>query len=174
MATEYRVLGPADATTYRELRLAGLRESPWAFGSTYEEDAALPLDVVADRLQSMREPTGRITIGAFMDGALVGTGVCIQATHLKARHKADIYAMYVAPSARGKGVAREVLARLVAEARQWKEVERINLTVVESGAAARALYAAAGFEQFGREADGLREKGVGDAVLYLALDLRKR
>jgi ribosomal protein S18 acetylase RimI-like enzyme len=170
---EYRVLGPADVTIFRELRLRGLEDSPHAFGSTYEEDAALPLDLVADRLRATRQPTGRITIGAFMNGALVGVAACVQATHLKARHKADIYAMYVAPEARGQGIGSEVLARLVDEARAWPGVDRITLTVVESGAAARRLYAAAGFEEFGREIDGLRQNGTSQTVIYLSLDLRR-
>lgn len=168
------MLGPADVTIFRELRLRGLEDSPRAFGSTYEEDAALPLDVVADRLRSTRQPTGRITIGAFMDRVLVGVAVCVQATHLKARHKAEIYAMYVAREARGHGVGREVLARLIDEARAWPGVDRLNLTVVESGTAARRLYAAAGFEEFGRERDGLRDDGISDTVLYLSLDLRRQ
>ena len=167
----YRVLGPADAAAFRELRLRGLREAPEAFGSSYEEDAAQPLDAVADRLRPARPPTGRVTIGAFMGGALVGVGACVQATHLKMRHKADIYAMYVAPEARGRGVGRELLSRLLDEAREWRQVERVGLTVVERASAARRLYEAVGFQEFGREPDGLRQDGVKDTVIYLTLNL---
>ena len=52
-------------------------------------------------------------------------------------------------------------------------VDRINLTVVETETVARRLYAAAGFQEFGRESDGLRQDGVGDTVLYLALELTR-
>ena len=104
---------------------------------------------------------------------MIGVGTCIQATHLKARHKADIYAMYVSPEARGQGVGCEVLTRLVDEARAWPGVDRINLTVVETETLARRLYAAAGFQEFGREPDGLRQDGIGDTVLYLALELSR-
>ena len=106
---ELRVLTPADASIFRDLRLRALQESPEAFGSSYEEDAARPLDEIADRLRPTRQPTGRVTMGAFTGGRLVGIAACIQATHLKARHKADIYGMYVAPEARGHGVGRNLL-----------------------------------------------------------------
>jgi len=168
---ELRVLTPVDASVFRDLRLRALEESPEAFGSSYEEDAARPLDEIADRLRPMRQPTGRVTMGAFMGERLVGIAACIQATHLKARHKADIYGMYVAPEARGRGVGRTLLARLIDEARKWQQVEWINLTVVERGTVARRLYAAAGFQEFGREIDGLRQGGIKDTVLYLTLHL---
>ena len=55
---EIRRLGPQDTAEYQALRLRGLRECPEAFGSTYEEDAQLSLDVVAARLQAAVPPRG--------------------------------------------------------------------------------------------------------------------
>ncbi len=49
-----RLLGPEDAEAFRRLRLRGLQDVPEAFGTTYEEDLALPLDVVAGRLRPAR------------------------------------------------------------------------------------------------------------------------
>ena len=82
--------------------------------------------------------------------------------------------MSVAPELRGRGAGRALLERLAGEARRWGDVERLTLTVVERARAARRLYAAAGFEEYGREPDGLRQDGVPDTVLYLALELASR
>ena len=166
-----RPLGPADAAEYQALRLRGLLESPEAFGSTYEEDVALPPEEVARRLDPAGGPAARVVLGAFSGGALVGMATCIQDHKLKSRHKATVLGMYVAAEARGRGVGRALLEHLIAEARAWPGVERLTLTVVERATAARALYHAAGFRRFGLEPDGLRDGGVRDAVEHLALDL---
>jgi RimJ/RimL family protein N-acetyltransferase len=170
---EIRPLGPADAEEFQAIRLRGLRESPEAFGSTYDEDVELPLDVVAARLERASPPAARVVIGAYDGGRLVGTVACVQHGKVKARHKAVIWGMYVAPEARGRGLGRRLLGRVIDEAREWPGVEWLTLTVVERARAARALYVAAGFRPFGREPDGLRQGNERDTVEYLALALRE-
>jgi RimJ/RimL family protein N-acetyltransferase len=71
-------------------------------------------------------------------------------------------------------VGRRLLEALVDEARTWDGVERLTLTVVERAEAARRLYAAAGFETFGREPDAFRRGAVRDAALHLARALDAR
>lgn len=168
---EIRPLGPGDAAAFRALRLCGLQECPEAFGSTYEEDARLPLDVVAERLKAAPPPAARVVLGAFEGDRLIGIVGCVQEAKVKARHKAVVWGMYVSPEARGRGVGRRLLERVIAEARGWAGVERLTLTVVERAHAARELYLAAGFQAFGREPDGLREGSERDTVEYLALPL---
>ena len=167
-----RLLGPDDAERFQRLRLRGLQNTPEAFGTTYEEDLALPLAVVAERLQPARAPAGRAVVGAFLDGVLVGFAGCMQEPKRKSRHKAVVWGTYVAPEARGRGVGRRLLERLIGEARGWDGVERLTLSVVERAHAARRLYAALGFEPFGREPDAFRQGAARDAALHLALALR--
>src|SRR5689334_23035972 len=64
-----RVLAPADAEAYRELRLEALAGSPEAFGSSYEEEAGLSPDDFRARIPE----TGpnRIFAG-FMGRRLMG------------------------------------------------------------------------------------------------------
>jgi GNAT superfamily N-acetyltransferase len=170
-----RPLGPSDAAVFQECRLRALREAPEAFGSTYAEEEGLSTDAVAGLLAP---PDGwaKVVLGAFSDNrrggdALVGIIVCQQERRLKARHKAVIGGMYVASEARGRGIGRALLERVVAEARSWLGVEKLTLTVVERAAPARSLYHAAGFRPYGLEPDSLRQDGVRDTVEYLALDL---
>jgi GNAT superfamily N-acetyltransferase len=168
---QLRPLCRSDAPDFQRLRLAALQEAPEAFGSTYEEDVLLPLDVVADRIAEVTVPPRRVVFGAFDGDALVGFIGCMQEPKLKSRHKAIVWGTYVEPAARGRGVGRALLSQLITYVSQWEHVQRITLTVVERAHAARALYRAAGFELFGRELDGLRQGGVSDTVEYLCLRL---
>ncbi len=171
-AVHIRQLGPGDAAAYQALRLHGLRESPEAFGSTYEEDRALALDEVAQRLTATGGVAARVVFGAFDGDDLVGVAGCARQGKTKARHKAIVWGMYVRPEQRGRGVGRRLLEAIILEARTWPEVECLTLTVVERAAAARKLYRSMGFEVFGREPDGLRQDGARDTVEYLSRSLR--
>jgi RimJ/RimL family protein N-acetyltransferase len=62
--------------------------------------------------------------------------------------------MYVRSEARGTGLAAALLQQLIEHARTV--VEEIRLTVVASNAAARRLYSAAGFKEYGLERRALK------------------
>jgi GNAT superfamily N-acetyltransferase len=173
MHFEIRSLGASDAAAYQAVRLRGLRESPEAFGSTYDEEIASSLDTVVARIELTSVPNGRVVLGAYADDALVGIAGCYQESKAKLRHKAVIWGMYVAPEARGHGVGRRLLERAITEARTWPDVDRVTITVVERVRAARDLYLSAGFEVFGREPDALRQNGVSDVMEYLSISLSR-
>ena len=101
-----RRLTPTDAAPLRQLRLDALRETPEAFGSSYEEEHTLTLDDIRAWVATDIE---NAMFGVFIDGALAGmTGVGRQ-HRLKMRHKAQIWSVYVAPAARGRGLARRLI-----------------------------------------------------------------
>ena len=174
MDIEIRPLTSRDAAEFQALRLRGLRESPEAFGSSYDEEVSRPLTVVAERLDAARSPTGRIVMGAFASGQLVGVVGCMQEARTKTRHKAVVWGMYVAPEARGRGIGRALLDRAVAEARSWPNVARIVLSVVDRASAARHLYRSAGFKPYAREVDAFRQDGHRDDLEMLAFELIDR
>jgi ribosomal protein S18 acetylase RimI-like enzyme len=152
-----RRLTEADAEAFQALRLRGLRESPEAFGSSYEEEADRPVEIVAERLSGA---TGAAAFGAFDGaGALVGIGAVRRETQRRARHRAGIYGMYVAPEARGRGLGRALLRALADHARTLEGVERLDLGVTVPNAAARGLYAAFGFVTWGVQPDAYRSEG---------------
>jgi ribosomal protein S18 acetylase RimI-like enzyme len=66
-----------------------------------------------------------------------------------------LYAMWVAPDARGAGLGRALLDAVVAWAKD-RGCGRLVLTVTETNAAARAFYGACGFVETGDRAP-LRE-----------------
>ena len=75
-----RRLIPADATVFLALRLEGLRESPSAFGSSYEEECDTPLSMIEARLAA---DSGRNMFGAFDGDQLVGLVAVGRETALK-------------------------------------------------------------------------------------------
>jgi ribosomal protein S18 acetylase RimI-like enzyme len=88
--------------------------------------------------------------GAFVGGALAGGIGLMRERRLKNRHKADIVAMYVLPEYARRGIGRALLDHAIAYARD-AGIEQLTLTVTQGNAAARELYAAAGFVSFGVE-----------------------
>jgi len=100
---EIRRLGSADAAAYRELRLAALKNSPEAFGSTFERESTEPLAWFRDRLGK-----GPV-FGAFRSSELVGTAGFVQREGEKEQHKGLLWGMYVRADARNAGVGRQLI-----------------------------------------------------------------
>jgi len=155
---EIRVLEAQDAAIYQTLRLEALRVNPEAFGSTYEREAAYPLDAVAGRIA----PTlHSFTLGAFLKSeGLVGSATFVRETNVKTAHKGNIYGVYVSTEARGKGIGKALIVELLKQAGTLPGLEQINLTVVSGHAAAKKLYAALGFTVYGTERRALRHNGA--------------
>ena len=157
-----RELSEDDAASYWALRLRALREEPEAFGSSYEESKERPLADAVERLRAA-SAKGDFTLGAFEDGErgdpgerLVGIVAFVRAPGKKNRHIGDIFSMYVAPEARGKGYGRALVEALIARARTLDGLEQLILAVVTTNAAATALYRALGFEVYGQQRHALK------------------
>jgi L-amino acid N-acyltransferase YncA len=169
-----RILTGDDAAAYQALRLRGLRESPAAFGSTYENEAGIPLQEIAERLA--RGASGEdLTFGAFEEGggALVGLASLRRGRSLKTRHRAGVWGMYVAPEARGRGVGHALMDALVTHARTLEGVERLTLGVESGNEAARALYHSFGFVTCGVEPQAYKLDGEYWDSEMMTLDLRQ-
>ncbi|HET7616849.1 MAG TPA: GNAT family N-acetyltransferase [Bacillales bacterium] len=166
---EIRRLTPEDAEKHWALRLEALRENPEAFASSYEEAAAKeePIGEARERL-AVEE---NYSFGAFEEGELIGTVVLVPETKPKLRHKANLFAMYVTPRKRGMGAGRALVEVLVAKARELEAVEQIVLAVESGNEKAKWLYAAAGFQTYGKEPKALKEGGQYFDEEYMVLFL---
>lgn len=146
---ELRRLTAADAEAFRRVRLEGLRESPIAFSSDYETEAARPIPDFAAQL--LDRPDNFI-IGAFVDGVLVGVGGLVCESMPKMRHKGSIRSVYVLSSHRGGGVGRRIMEEIISSVvATLPHVQQILLTATAVNARARELYVALGFQTWGRE-----------------------
>lgn len=151
MTAVLKKLTAADAATFQALRLEGLANYACEFGTAYEEEAGLALDVIAERLEH-----GMI-FGAFIDGHLRAIAGFRRFDRQKKQHKAELFGVYVAKKARGLGLGEAIVRHVVDQARG--EVEQLLATVASLNRPAIALYAKLGFEPFGHEP---RAHKVGD------------
>jgi hypothetical protein len=98
-----RVLQEDDWRAYREVRLAGLRESPEAFLATYAEEAERPDQywrncvVQAHRLLAVRDG---VSVGVASVEMIEG-----------APQSADFHELWVTPAARNTGVWRRAWSK---------------------------------------------------------------
>ena len=144
-----RPLNEGDARDFQDLRLRALKEHPEAFSSTYEHASAYSLQFVADRLRLTAESPYNFTLGAHLQGKLIGVVGFIRMTREAARHRGQIWGMYVVSEEQGKGIGRSLLIDTIERARSLSGLEQIELEVVTRNDAARQLYASLGFESCG-------------------------
>lgn len=158
---EIRVLSADDWPLWRELRLAALAEAPYAFGS-----ALADWQGEGDREERWR---GRLSwpgsrnVVALLDGEPVGMGSGAGGGASADAPFAEVLSMWVAPSARGRGVGDAILASVEAWARS-AGYTRLRLDVAPDNPAATALYERNGFvltdEQGDLMSDGVRRERV--------------
>lgn len=150
---ELRELTSDDAAIFWPLRLRALREEPYAFGSDFEDAKGRPLDEIARQLAGEGDD---FTLGAFENGSLVGIVTFHRQVGKKAQHTANVFGMYVASEAQGRGIGGALLDALLSRARTLPGLEQIYLGVVTTQAAARGLYRSRGFESYAVVRHGLK------------------
>ncbi len=168
MATtfEIRPVRPDEAADWREMRLEALRNHPTAFMDSYEEASARPLSELEARLA---QPGPSVTLGVYVEGALLGTAGFVVESALKTRHKGLMVGVYLRPALRGAGAADALVEAIIAHARQ--HVEMLKAVVNPANEVARKLYFRHGFRTYGIEPRALRQDGVDhdDELIVLAL-----
>lgn len=143
-----------DWAAFRELRLRSLLDSPEAFGSTYGEESSRIERAWRDWAAGRwRGGIAVVFAGHADDGTAVGTAT--GAEYQAEAGMAHVYAMWVAPDARGAGVGRALLDAVAGWARD-RGCDRLVLSVTESNEIARRFYGACGFVDTGKR-ESLRE-----------------
>jgi len=143
-----------DWAIFRELRLRSLLDSPEAFGSTYGDESSWTERAWRDWAAGRwRDGTAVVFAGHGDDGPAVGTAT--GAEYEAEGGVAHVYAMWVAPDARGAGVGRALLDAVAGWARD-RGCDRLVLSVTESNETARCFYEECGFVDTGKR-EVLRE-----------------
>jgi len=160
--------GPEDAAALAALRREALEQAPLAFSASPEDDGGLSLDSARTALSDVQE---QAVFGHFEEARLAGMVGVLRAAKLKGRHKAELYGMYVTPTARRRGVGRSPLDAAVEHVRRWQGVGQLHLCVTTGAPAAARLHRAAGFREWGREPRALQSGGVFVDDLHFVLEL---
>lgn len=122
--TELRRLTPEDWRLFREIRLAALAEAPYAYGST-SADWEGANDTERRWLKRL-------------------TDVPYNAIGYAGDNEIELISMWVAPFARGRGIA-DALIRAVVEYARTSGARGVYLHVRETNVTARAAYVRNGF-----------------------------
>jgi ribosomal protein S18 acetylase RimI-like enzyme len=140
-----RRVTPDEVDPMRDLRLRALQDAPLAFGSTHAREAAFEREVWEQRTREnaagersvafVLEPWAGMAVGAIHDDDEPGV--------------AHLYGMWVAPEARGAGAGRALVDAVIGWAIE-RGATRVMTSVESTNAAARSLYARAGFADTGR------------------------
>jgi GNAT superfamily N-acetyltransferase len=150
-----RRLGAHEADLLRDVRLRALRDAPMAFGSTLAREEAYEPETW-ERWAAESASGDHQAIFIAEPAAGMASGV-IDDEDAAVAH---LYAMWVAPDARGTGAGKALLEAVVAWA-TGHGAERLTTSVTDGNAAAGALYARAGFADTGRR----EPLGHSDAVV---------
>ena len=111
-----RQLNESDIEEYHRLRLWALQESSAVYGSSYAEEVRMSPETIRQRL-GLHNPAESFVLGAFSDaGRLVGMIGLYRGVKIKARHKAFIWGMFVAPDYRGQGIGSALLVETIERA----------------------------------------------------------
>jgi ribosomal protein S18 acetylase RimI-like enzyme len=162
MAARVRQLGPGEAALLRDLRLRALADSPMAFGSTLAREQDFPQ---AEWERRAGEGAAGERQAAFV--AEPGAGLAVGMLADDEPGAARLYAMWVAPQARGSGAGRALVDAVIGWA-AGRGLRVLRTAVTEGNAAAMALYTRAGFVDTGAR-EPLGHSGA--IVAVLARDL---
>jgi ribosomal protein S18 acetylase RimI-like enzyme len=145
MPVVVRRIEPGDEARFKQARLTALRDTPSAFGSTYEREAAFSDDVWRERVLASAIGDDRAMFlaldGDDVDGILGGYSEADT-------DEVDVISMWTAPAARRRGVARALVTAVL----EWAATagyRSASLWVTRGNDAAQSLYEAMGFEVTG-------------------------
>lgn len=167
---EIRKLTPRDAAAAWRLRLIGLEHDPGAFGSSAAEHRGTKPSDFAHRLTE--EAPDNFVLGAFIESDLAGMAGFYREPREKRRHIGGVWGVVVVPEARGRGIGRLLMRRLIAEASIMPGLTAIQLSASVNQHAAVRLYQSLGFVIYGIEPRGLclDDEYIDQAHMILILD----
>jgi GNAT superfamily N-acetyltransferase len=169
-AMTLRRLCADDASRYRDIRLTALEQSPTAFSSSHADESAWPLTRFCERIVPSDNGTPFVWAAFTPHGEIAGTCGLYREAPLKIRHIAWVWGMFVLRPHRRCGVARQLLERVIADARDLPGLRQIQLNVTDPHA--HRLYVATGFRQVATLPRSLLVDGqlIDEALMLLELD----
>jgi GNAT superfamily N-acetyltransferase len=165
-----RLLRLEDIDAFAVIRSEMLRDSPWAFAASPEDDIASHPEAIR---QWFDEPEHEVVVVDHPEdrGRLASVVGIRRETKKKFQHRASVWGVYTTPDSRGHGYGRMVMEYAIGLARSWGGVDILQLGVSGNAPEAMGLYLSLGFVEWGVEPDCVRIHGVSYDEHYLALRL---
>jgi GNAT superfamily N-acetyltransferase len=161
---EVRQARAANWEALRELRLRALADTPDAFASTLQREAAFPEQVWRQRAEG---GAGSVNFIAWEAGA--GIGMAAIFAVVDAPGRMHLVGMWVDPQHRRRGVAQA----LVEQAVHWAEKRRateVILWVADHNIPARRLYERVGFRPTGERQPLPSNPALGESLFHRSLE----
>ncbi len=162
-----KVLTEKNTDAFIQLRMLGLKESPRAFGASFEEGI--------DRnrtFQNLKNRTNEnFILGYFKEEDLVGIVGFVREQKLKKKHKSFIWGMYVKPNFRGKGIAKKLMPETIGRAKKIEGLSKIILSVTQPQENALKFYENLGFVKYSIEKDAIRVDGQKINEIFMSLEI---
>ncbi len=152
---------------YKKLRLKALKEEPQAFATQFKTEINTPDEEWEKRLKQYRDGKSDWMFFASNGLELVGMLGAYQTDKDKRQSSANIIAMFVSTEARGKGVSKLLMIRLLDRLTK-SFVTKVKLQVNKDQVAALKLYQSFGFKITGKE-----NIILGDGKSHTEYDLEK-
>jgi len=146
-----------DLETYFTLRLESLENAPANFMTSYREEKSSGILHYQNLLS--HKTTDNLILGAYVANKLIGIIGIYQEHMLKARHKSNIWGLYVKPSFRHQGIGKALLNDAVLHATHVLKSVIVNITVEATNITAKKLYESFGFKEWGKEPCAMQIEG---------------
>jgi RimJ/RimL family protein N-acetyltransferase len=144
---EVLVLSSGDWQLWRELRRAALADAPAAFGSTLQQWSG-----AGDTEQRWRARLESVALNLVLSVDGVPAGM-VSATAPTSEGTVELLSLWVAPTARGRGVGDEAVDRVLTWAHSEFPGSRVALSIKPGNQPARQLYQRHGFTDAGPSPD---------------------
>lgn len=156
-------VSPHDWEIMRDVRLAALREAPYAFGSAYEREADFTEEQWRARIHDRSVTYFAYLAGTAEPGEPAGLAGVYEEDGIP-----DLVSMWVRPSARGRKAGEALVTACAAWSRARGHGE-LFLWVTESNAPARRLYERCGFTPTGERQPLPSDPSLPEIRMRLAL-----
>ena len=126
---------------YRDLRLEALKNKPWVFSSSWEEEQLFPEAVWRQRIGNV--------LFAIVDNKPAGTIAVFYNNRPKTKHVCEIFGVYLRKEYRGQGIGNLMLEAALTEINTCKGITKIKIGVNPTQKVAEHLYRKHGFKPIG-------------------------
>lgn len=147
MPVKIRKLLASDLLSFKQLRLEALQTNPESFGSHYARELAFSEQDFAVRIAANDQ---KFVLGAFDDAQLVAIAGFYMVEDI-----GNIWGVFTTPEYRGQRISKQMMVKIIDQAKANPKVSKIQLGVTSKSAAALGLYKAVGFMTYNIEADAI-------------------